>query len=82
MSITNREVAVLLACEAIGTPWHLHYMSRIAATLGAIMTETEVASLYDDLIAKGCIKHQGSLLYAVTPLGEAFCARWRERQGK
>ena len=82
MTITEREVAVLLACEAIGAPWHQHYMSRVAVALQETMTEIEMAGIFDDLVAKGCIAHQGSLLYALTPAGESVCARWRERERK
>ena len=79
MILSDRAAAVLLACESIGQPWHQHYMSRVADALRETMTEAEVAAHFDDLIERGCIRSNGSLVYSLTPLGEAVCARWRKR---
>ena len=81
MIVNDREIAVLLALERIGKPWHLHWMRVVAADLGRTMTEVEFSNHYTELLEKGCISHDGSLIYSVTQLGKSIAAKWRERSG-
>lgn len=73
---------MLIACDDIGQRWHQHYLSILAERMGSTMTESEFASLFDDLHRKGLVAHAGGLLYDMTPLGKRFAQAWRERKNE
>ena len=78
--MTHRAMLVLAACDGFGGPWHLTRMTMVAESLGRIMTEIEVAQRFDDLVAAGCIRSAGPLVYAISERGQAALQRWGDRE--